>query len=177
MWSVMDIAWLAGLIEGEGCISLRMNDRGYARPTVAVSMTDLDVLERAHRVSGLGTIKPRKWNNKPAHWKDAWIWSISGRDDLYALLVAIYRFMGKRRGARIMEIVRWYRTTKPFKTKVHGMRYCYMKGCRCEFCRAAASTYTRQYMWKTSDRGKKFPANKKYRAEREAILREPNQKQ
>jgi hypothetical protein len=50
-----EFAWFVGLFEGEGCIGLS----SIGRPTVTISMTDEDVIRRAHRICGLGHVKER----------------------------------------------------------------------------------------------------------------------
>lgn len=42
----LDIAWLSGLIEGEGCIHSSDMRRGSTVPHLILSMTDLDIVER-----------------------------------------------------------------------------------------------------------------------------------
>jgi DNA modification methylase len=59
--SEVDRAWLAALIDGEGCIAIhRRMDEGRKRPTYApmlqVSNTNLPILERCLEVAGVGSI-------------------------------------------------------------------------------------------------------------------------
>lgn len=56
-----DIAWLAGLLEGEGCFMVRSGDGAGRRPSLAVEtkMTDLDIVARvAAMVGGNVVVKP-----------------------------------------------------------------------------------------------------------------------
>lgn len=71
-------AYLAGLIDGEGCIELAFNNRkdGYKQyyPRVRIHMTNLEALEAAKDLYG-GSITTRKpYKN---HWKQAYDWGIS----------------------------------------------------------------------------------------------------
>lgn len=89
------MAWLAGLLEGEGCFHLER----ARRPRMAMQMTDEDVVRRAHEVSGVGTVKGPYFpsaGNKPA-----WRWLVSRHEDVRWLLTAIRPYMGERRRAKI----------------------------------------------------------------------------
>jgi hypothetical protein len=54
--SPSDIAWAAGLFEGEGCIYFRSNASRIRNQGVTVAMTDLDVLKKFNSVVGVGKI-------------------------------------------------------------------------------------------------------------------------
>ena len=62
--SMLDVAWLAGLIEGEGCIS--MNGRSL---TLRVSMTDHDVV--SHAATLMGTCSSSGWHRSRAKRRQA----------------------------------------------------------------------------------------------------------
>jgi hypothetical protein len=40
-----EIGWLAGIVDGEGCISLGVNRKKYVTPTVQISNTDIRLAE------------------------------------------------------------------------------------------------------------------------------------
>jgi hypothetical protein len=97
------VAWLAGLLEGEGYFKLRtfVNDYGeYGYPNIRMNMTDEDVVRRAQRVSGVGTVhgpsKPRV-----AHHKPQWTWAVSRCREAMALMELILPYMGQRRTEQI----------------------------------------------------------------------------
>lgn len=92
-----ELAWLAGIIEGEGCIYF-VNRRGW-RGGIRVHMTDEDVVRRCLAVTGLGFIYA---GTTPAG-RPAWHWNVTRRDDCARLLLALYPLMGKRRQAKIAE--------------------------------------------------------------------------
>lgn len=103
-WSREDLAWAAGLFEGEGSIVVRrqcVKGRDYEQWTLNLSSTDLDVIERVHRIIGLGHItgpyRP-KGSTKPV-----WAWRITKQWHTYAALVALYPWLGERRRARAQE--------------------------------------------------------------------------
>lgn len=110
-----EIAWLAGLLEGEGCFRLR-RAAGRARGNldVQLNMTDEDVVRRAHAVSRLGTCHgpyQQSGNRKPY-----WVWKVSGNDDAEALMEALLPWMGARRAEQIKSITKEWREQPESKT-------------------------------------------------------------
>lgn len=97
-----EIAWAAGLLEGEGCFYLR---RGTL-PIVAVQMTDLDVLQRLHGVFNAGYINVTK--TAKVHYKPTWVWSVSTGKDSVRIMRAILPWMAERRTTKIQEILAVY---------------------------------------------------------------------
>ncbi len=78
-----EIAWAAGLFEGEGCFSSTCEKT----PRASMASTDLDVLERFAKIVGCGSIKPTHRKQK-AHHKSSWQWySLNGEfDRVYGML-------------------------------------------------------------------------------------------
>ena len=57
----VEIAWAAGLIEGEGTVCVKGSGGLY----VGASMTDEDVIRKIHSISGIGTVTmPKKLENR-----------------------------------------------------------------------------------------------------------------
>lgn len=71
--SAIELAWAAGLFEGEGCLSASVNQPHH--PIITVTSTDHDVLERFRRAVGVGTIRSKEVE---PHWKPAWVWTATG---------------------------------------------------------------------------------------------------
>lgn len=102
-----NLAWLAGLLEGEGCFSVA----GYSGtkriyPRITIHMTDLDVLEQAKALTGMGTIhqrKPRLTNLlvQPRNPKASWAWQVQRQEDAFALAAEVYPLMCSRRREQI----------------------------------------------------------------------------
>jgi hypothetical protein len=132
-WTRENIAWLAGILEGEGCFSC---DRG--RPRIQVRMTDKDVLERCVFISGFGRIYGpiNKPNRKPM-----WYWKVTNSEKSYALICAVYPFLMSRRAEKIRSVVSGYIDSGEYKSRMHGTRQKYKIGCRCDLCRAAGAVY------------------------------------
>jgi hypothetical protein len=102
-WTREGLAWAAGLFEGEGCIGF---SKTVGQWQLIVASTDEDVLQRLLEVTGCGTLRgPLERGHKPY-----WIWSVSRRTHVYALLVALYPWLGQRRQERARECLEYYRT-------------------------------------------------------------------
>jgi hypothetical protein len=93
-----DLAWLAGLLEGEGSF-MRPIPSAPRLPIVQLQMTDRDVVERAARLMGLST-----WRNKSLkredHGKDCWATRVNGTR-ARELMIQLRPLMGERRQAQI----------------------------------------------------------------------------
>lgn len=97
----VEVAWLAGLIEGEGSVSLH---RGSSA-TLAVLMTDEDVIRKLRTISGVGRVTgPYRHSNLNA--RETWLWSVGRVAELRPLLAALLPYMGARRSARFAEATR-----------------------------------------------------------------------
>lgn len=103
-WTRENLAWLAGLFEGEGSIvPIRDKRRPHlgARWALHLNMADVDVVKRAHELAGVGTFHVKKRGR--THWKTQFMWCVHKREHVYALLVAIWPWLGERRRARARE--------------------------------------------------------------------------
>ena len=98
LWDTVDIAWLAGVLEGECCFSYKSSGS-----VVVVVRTDQDIIERLREPTGIGTINgpvaPQKSHHKPS-----WRWQVSQKQDVARLLLAVYPLMGERRKATIAKL-------------------------------------------------------------------------
>lgn len=111
-WNYMDVAtataWLAGLMEGEGCFRFRHNPaRKRGHPDVQLNMTDEDVVRRAAAVAGVGTIHGPyiPGGNRQPYW----VWKVSAANDAARLMLRLYPLLGERRRAVIVDVLaRWH---------------------------------------------------------------------
>src|SRR4051812_10898075 len=76
-----EIAWAAGLFEGEGC--LRVNDTyGAKRPRAELVSTDEDVVRRFHAIVGVGNVHgPYPSRNPERGHKPKTVWACAARAD------------------------------------------------------------------------------------------------
>lgn len=114
-WTRENIAWLAGLVEGEGSIvrywgggtgpANRGLRGGRISWNLSIQMTDLDVVERAHEIAGCGTVGGPYQNKGDGKkkYKETWIWHVTRRAEVYAILVAIWPWFCKRRQEKATE--------------------------------------------------------------------------
>lgn len=101
LWTRENLAWLAGLFEGEACFSVRQN-RGCLQLHIALNMTDEDVVRRAHEIVGAGKVRgPIRDRSKPNHCKPFWRLNIYTVENVQEICGAIYEFMGARRKEKI----------------------------------------------------------------------------
>lgn len=98
-----EAAWVAGILEGEGCFDGNAGKACY--PRIRVQMTDLDVIERLQSLTGGRITYPK---NKRAHWKQTALLVINGRSLVEPVLRAVRPWMGARRGAKIDALLAVY---------------------------------------------------------------------
>lgn len=106
-WSRESLAWAAGLFEGEGSIITARNQF-----TVRMGMTDKDVVDRMHQTIGLGTIRGPYINTSGHNKKPMYFWCVNSSPQSYAVLVAMWPWLGERRRQRAAEAIRMFHTTK-----------------------------------------------------------------
>jgi hypothetical protein len=105
-----EIAWAAGLFEGEGCFSVsdRKGPDGRSRPqpVMTVTMADLDVLERFQAIVGAGsTIALKQDRRFPTH-KPLWKWQLQRRSEIARVGERLRPWLSERRCSRLDEILR-----------------------------------------------------------------------
>lgn len=99
MTSAVDVAWAAGLFEGEGCATISTG--GQRQPRVSVQMTDEDVVRRFHSIVACGNV--RRYHYPPRRL--AWQWSVQGGADVLHVLGMLYPHLGARRQERAVEVI------------------------------------------------------------------------
>ncbi len=100
-WNPTDLAWAAGLLEGEGCFHTTLD-----RPRISVNMTDEDVLLRLQKVLGCGRLSgPHTYG---LGHKPVWRYDLSRQDQVYAVTAAVYSQLGERRRAKARELILLY---------------------------------------------------------------------
>lgn len=93
-----ELAWLAGLLEGEGCFSY------HCSPTIQIGMTDRDVVECVAHLFDKEVTGPYKYkgNKKPVYY--AKLFGGPAAD----MMRLVRPYMGERRAGKIDEILTKY---------------------------------------------------------------------
>lgn len=89
-------AWVAGIIEGEGCIGWEST-----HPRIRVKMSDEDTILRLLEWTGVGRIMVEA---RPEGRKDLWAWTVNSADDFLSLADEIEPFLMARRTAKLQEV-------------------------------------------------------------------------
>ncbi len=95
MVSDLDIAWAAGLIEGEGCFTLHSKYHPY----FLLDMCDKDVLEKFHKIFPNSNFRGPYTHSNPTH-KDRWRVDAFGPKCI-EIMNAVFPYMCKRRQEKI----------------------------------------------------------------------------
>ena len=139
MASVRDIAWMAGLLEGEGHFSM-------SQISVRIQMTDLDVIERFAGLMGITHISAYT----PRHdgYKTQYSVVVCGKKAA-GLMMTILPLMGARRSERIRRcLLDWLARPKPARERTHckaGHELVVVSGQRgCRVCRNQQEREQRQ---------------------------------
>lgn len=108
-WSPTQIAWVAGLLEGEGYFALK-NGGGKASarksPMIRVEMSDEDVIARL-AASFCRAYHEKAAPSRPSHWSAMFSTEVRGKDASEIMLL-VRPYMGERRGAKIDQILAEY---------------------------------------------------------------------
>jgi len=105
---VQEVAWAAGLFEGEGTWIVRpARGRGTKTTTViALQMCDRDVVERFAAIMGCGKVtNPDKRHEQNPKHRPIWRWSTARRADCLRIAQMFLPYLGERRSARAHEII------------------------------------------------------------------------
>lgn len=151
-----EVAWAAGLFEGEGAIWITKRD---SLLRIRLSSTDLDVLQRFHAAVGVGYILgPYKPNGSktPEGRKLIYNWETNRLPEIAEVLDAFRPFLGERRKARMDEVFALYRAA-PIKrhsqwTFVDVPCDC---GCGGTVSKTSANSSRQRFIWGHGGRGSK----------------------
>lgn len=96
-----ELAWAAGLFEGEGCIGSTKSDN---YPRLTLSTTDEDTIRRFHAaVGGFGNVGAPFW--APLSTKPVWRWTACKFEHVQAIVVFLWYGLGDRRRAKAIEVL------------------------------------------------------------------------
>jgi hypothetical protein len=111
-----EIAWAAGLFEGEGCIKTGHDKTGRAYAYVTLTTTDKDVMDYFHAVVGIGEVRPSP--PRQAGYKATYRWSGTRTAEVVILLESFLPYLGLRRSVKAMEALVICEGIKP-RSKTH----------------------------------------------------------
>ncbi len=100
-----ELAWAAGLYEGEGCLSLHANAQGRLYPRLTLQMDDDDVVRRFADVVGVGTVNGPHGPYGTSKKKRTQ-WKCSKPGEIAHFLMAVKDYLGQRRREQIKRVVR-----------------------------------------------------------------------
>jgi hypothetical protein len=95
-----DIAWVAGVFEGEGTIRVR---RGNYGAQVSIRMDDRDVIERIHSVMGFGNFYQTEERRTSGRVVTQYNYQLGSAEYVIAFLTAVLPWLGTRRRAKAQE--------------------------------------------------------------------------
>ena len=96
---VKDIAWVAGLLEGEGNF---MSDPSGSLARIKLEMTDEDVVRKAASIMGAPSVGYRIKSNPK--WKPTYVFYLCGAKAA-GWMMTLYPFLGKRRRQKIRTVL------------------------------------------------------------------------
>jgi|TARA_X000001316_G_C890016_1_gene12105 hypothetical protein len=125
-----DAAYLAGLFDGEGCVSYKqyMRKRPHnpkAYPTwqikLEIAMTDKSILKWVHEILGVGTVTEKKYKTAyTVGWKKQWRWRCSHRDAFYVSCL-MWPYAHVKLG-KLQKIIDHYKDVKIMNDKVVSLK-------------------------------------------------------
>tara|TARA_R110000868_G_scaffold31411_2_gene115234 strand:- start:38 stop:553 length:516 start_codon:yes stop_codon:yes gene_type:complete len=111
----IDIAWIAGLLEGEGYFGIDNRKRNYKvsssppAPFIKISMVDEDIIQRLSKLLDKSYFSPSR---KTVTGKQVYTLHIGEKEKVLFILQKILPYMGVRRGERITECIFHLQTWK-----------------------------------------------------------------
>ncbi|MCR4339224.1 MAG: hypothetical protein NUW01_04970 [Gemmatimonadaceae bacterium] len=96
-----EIAWAAGLFEGEGCFSVWTGAHGRSYVRAQLGMKDGDVVERFAALAGAGKVRKRRTAHE--RWSPIFEWSTADSEAVRSLIVLLLPWLGERRAAKARE--------------------------------------------------------------------------
>lgn len=128
-----DLAWLAGLYEGEGCLYLgkritatKVNRKGENLYQWDITSTDIDILEKAKTLVGLGKIV--NIGRRQEHHKIKYRYRLYSAHEIYKVMKLLYPWLGIRRKKKADDFFKFYESVD-IQTRQE-----YTEGQKCKGC-------------------------------------------
>jgi hypothetical protein len=129
---VRELAWAAGLFEGEGCISLTSLSGTQLRyPALTLAMTDRDSVERFRAAVGVGTVYMRPVNRSAtfAHKLPLYVWKANSFEGNQAVIALLWYGLNERRRARAREVLLESKASQSLRTNRRRGEECDAEEC------------------------------------------------
>ncbi len=158
-----ELAWAAGLFEGEGCFAFKKDSA--PRALAQIQMTDEDAVRRFHQAVGIGSVSgPRSYGDR----RPSWVWNVQSNEEFQAIVAMLWYGLGQRRREKAREILA---AVRPHMRPRRGRSLCrrghsdwYQRpdgGRRCRPC-----TLERVRDWVMANPDKRREAVRRYNAKR-----------
>lgn len=112
MVSDIDIAWAAGVFEGEGCIGVYKQPDGRPNVAVKVVMSDEDVLIKFNSIFPSKNGLKQLVDIRKDSYKTCWLWGLYSKESTTLFLKTIYPYLGSRRRLKCEELFSLVATSK-----------------------------------------------------------------
>lgn len=100
-----ELAWAAGLFEGEGWISSHAKGELGTYAILGLTSTDEDVVRRFSSAIGVGSVTgPYRYPTRPAHWLPRWTWHCRRHADVGIALNLLWPWLCSRRRDKAREV-------------------------------------------------------------------------
>lgn len=112
----VDAAWVAGLLEGEGCFSIfkrTTSTQNHKQLNIQCTMTDEDVILKLQDILKLGNIhkvQPSGSKRDGTPYKPAYKWAVDNHAGQKFILESILPYLGERRTAKANELLNYIDT-------------------------------------------------------------------
>jgi hypothetical protein len=111
-----NIAWLGGLLEGEGYFTIK-----NGCPMIRLAMTDVDVIDRAAAVLGVARRDYTYVPKGKASYKRVHSCGVSGIRAL-GWMMTLYLFLGERRRSAVRDVIDQWKASRFNLHASHGSR-------------------------------------------------------
>jgi hypothetical protein len=114
-----ETAWLAGIMDGEGCISWSdYKKRGKTTAHITIAMSDRDIIYRIQKIVPEGRI--HRVSKKTAGGKTMYHWRLNKREAVVDLLKKTLPWLSRRRTIKAKEVIK---NISPYIGKRNGDKY------------------------------------------------------
>jgi len=109
----IQIAWAAGILEGEGCFSIfkrASSTTNHKQLCIQCTMTDRDVITKLADIFGVGRIsevQPTGTKRDGTPYKLAYKWAVDNHAGQRLILESIMPHLGERRKAKAEELLEY----------------------------------------------------------------------